>query len=60
MLIVVAVVFGVPQGSNALALQNSVYVQTDPERTGSSAGLLRTFAYLGSIVASSATATSFG
>jgi sugar phosphate permease len=54
------VVFGVPQGSNSLALQNSVYFQVDPQRTGSSAGLLRTFAYLGSMVASSATAASFG
>ncbi|GAA4563864.1 MFS transporter [Planotetraspora kaengkrachanensis] len=60
MLVVVAVVFGVPQGSNSLALQNSVYFQSDPQRTGSSAGLLRTFAYLGSMVASSATAASFG
>ncbi|MGW1984175.1 MFS transporter [Streptomyces collinus] len=60
MLVCVAVVFGVPQGANSLALQNSVYFQADPQRTGSSAGLLRTFAYLGSMVASSATAASFG
>ncbi|MEU3708712.1 MFS transporter [Streptomyces catenulae] len=59
-LLLVALVFGIPQGLNNLALQNSVYVQADPERTASSAGLLRTFAYLGSMVASSATATSFG
>ncbi|MDF3298968.1 MFS transporter [Streptomyces sp. K1PA1] len=59
-LVALAVVFGVPQGSNSLALQNSVYVQADPRRIGSSAGLLRTFAYLGSMVASSATAASFG
>ncbi|GII54430.1 MFS transporter [Planotetraspora thailandica] len=59
-LVVLAVVFGVPQGSNSLALQNSVYFQADPQRTGSSAGLLRTFAYLGSMIASSATAASFG
>jgi MFS family permease len=59
-LITLAVVFGVPQGANSLALQNSVYFQSDPERTGSSAGLLRTFGYLGSMVASSATAASFG
>ncbi|MET8032521.1 MFS transporter [Streptomyces sp. NPDC005345] len=59
-LILLAVVFGVPQGSNSLALQNSVYFQADPERTGSSAGLLRTFAYMGSMIASSATAASFG
>ncbi|GAA3719159.1 MFS transporter [Streptomyces tremellae] len=60
LLLLVALVFGVPQGLNNLALQNSVYVQADPERTASSAGLLRTFAYLGSMVASSATAASFG
>ncbi|WP_407078405.1 MFS transporter [Streptomyces sp. NPDC005435] len=56
----VALVFGVPQGLNNLALQNSVYFQADPDRIASSAGLLRTFAYLGSMVASSATAASFG
>ncbi|MEU4152833.1 MFS transporter [Streptomyces sp. NPDC026659] len=56
----VALVFGIPQGLNNLALQNSVYFQADPDRIASSAGLLRTFAYLGSMVASSATAASFG
>jgi MFS family permease len=60
MLILVALIFGVPQGLNSLALQNSVYFQADPERTASSAGLLRTFAYVGSMVASSTAATSFG
>ncbi|MFF4470288.1 MFS transporter [Streptomyces sp. NPDC001599] len=60
MLLLVALIFGVPQGLNNLALQNSVYFQAAPERTASSAGLLRTFAYIGSMVASSATASSFG
>jgi MFS family permease len=59
-LLVLAVIFGVPQGLNSLALQNSVYYQADPERTGSSAGLLRTFGYVGSMIASAATAASFG
>ncbi|WP_033222750.1 MFS transporter [Kitasatospora phosalacinea] len=59
-LLVLAVVFGVPQGANGLALQNSVFLQSDPARTGSSAGLLRTFAYLGSMVASAATAAAYG
>ncbi|MFC9741032.1 MFS transporter [Streptomyces noursei] len=59
-LLLVALVFGIPQGLNNLALQNSVYFQADLERTASSAGLLRTFAYIGSMVASSATAASFG
>ncbi|GAA5004820.1 MFS transporter [Streptomyces siamensis] len=60
MLLVVALVFGVPQGSNSLALQNAVYHQADPERTGSSSGLLRTFSYLGSLVATATTAASYG
>jgi MFS family permease len=59
-LILLAVIFGLPQGLNSLALQNSVYHQADPERTGSSAGLLRTFGYLGSMIASATTAASFG
>lgn len=59
-LLLVALIFGLPQGLNSLALQNSVYFQADPARTASSAGLLRTFSYLGSMVASSATAASFG
>jgi hypothetical protein len=60
MLVLIALIFGVPQGLNSLALQNSVYFQAHPERTASSAGLLRTFAYVGSMVASSTTAVSFG
>jgi MFS family permease len=59
LLVVVAVVFGVPQGLNSLALQNAVYYQAEPERTGSSAGLLRTFGYLGAIVAAAATGAFF-
>ena len=54
LLIAVAMMFGVPQGLNNLALQNSVYHQATAERIGSSSGLLRTFGYLGAIVASAA------
>ncbi|MFL4908988.1 MFS transporter [Streptomyces sp. MMS24-I2-30] len=60
LLLVIALVFGVPQGLSNLALQNSVYYQADSERMGSSAGLLRTFVYLGSMIASVATAAAFG
>jgi MFS family permease len=49
------VVMGVPQGLVSLANQNAVYHQADPERSGASAGLQRTFFYLGAIVASAAT-----
>jgi MFS family permease len=59
LLLAVAVVFGVPQGLNNLALQNAVFYQADPERMGSSAGLLRTFGYLGAIIASAAGGTFF-
>ncbi len=42
-----------------MALQNSAYYQADPARIGSSSGLLRTFVYLGAIVASAGTGRSF-
>ncbi|MDT8911893.1 MFS transporter [Amycolatopsis sp. PS_44_ISF1] len=60
LLVLVAVVLGLPQGLNSLALQNSVYHQADPERIGASSGLLRTFMYLGAMVASAATGGFFG
>lgn len=56
----VVFVLGGPQGLNSLALQNSVFHQADAERMGSSAGLLRTFGYLGAIVASAASGALFG
>ncbi|MGW5332526.1 MFS transporter [Streptomyces bauhiniae] len=59
-LLAVVLVLGVPQGLNSLALQNSVFHQADPERMGSSAGLLRTFGYLGAIVSSAASGALFG
>jgi MFS family permease len=59
-LVVIAIVTGVPQGLNNLAVQNALYYQADPERMGASSGLLRTFFYLGAIFASSATGALFG
>jgi MFS family permease len=52
--ILVALVMGLPQGLNSLANQNAVYFQADPARVGASAGLLRTFTYLGAMVAAAA------
>lgn len=52
--VLIAAVNGLPQGLNSLANQNAVYYQADPARVGASAGLLRTFAYLGAMVASAA------
>jgi predicted MFS family arabinose efflux permease len=54
LLVVIALVLGVPQGLVSLANQNAVYHQADPERIASSAGLLRTSMYLGAIVAAAA------
>ncbi|MFT4109416.1 MFS transporter [Propionicimonas sp.] len=49
----VAGLVGIPQGLANLANQNALYRQAVPERIASSAGLLRTFMYLGAIAAAS-------
>lgn len=54
LLIAVSLAVGVPQGLLNLANQNALYAAAPPERTASSAGLLRTFFYLGAIVSSAA------
>ncbi|WP_261556058.1 MFS transporter [Frankia tisae] len=60
LLVVVALVFGIPQGLNSLALQNAVYRQANPDDIGASAGLLRTFGYLGAITSSAAQGAFYG
>ena len=50
LLVLLAVLVGVPQGLLNLANQTALYHQSDPARTGSSAGLMRTFFYLGAMV----------
>ncbi|MFE6687638.1 MFS transporter [Streptomyces sp. NPDC057743] len=59
LLALIAAVVGIPQGLNGLANQNALYAQADPARMGSSAGLLRTFTYLGALAASAANAAFF-
>ena len=59
-LVVLAAVLGIPQGMLNLANQNALYHQADASRVGASAGLLRTFMYLGAIICSSASAGFFG
>ncbi|MEV6097569.1 hypothetical protein [Nocardia sp. NPDC051981] len=49
LLVGAAVINGIPQGLNNLANQNALYHQAEPERIGSSAGLIRTFSYVGAI-----------
>lgn len=55
-IVLIAAVIGIPQGLIGLANQNALYAQADPSRMGSSAGLLRTFMYLGALLASAANA----
>ncbi|MFD4638821.1 MFS transporter [Lentzea sp. NPDC058436] len=59
-LLAVTVLSGVPQGLTSLALQNAVYRQADPASVGASAGLLRTFGYLGAIVSAVVLGLVFG
>jgi len=59
-LLALSVVLGVPQGLVSLANQNALYHQADPARIGASAGLLRTFSYVGALVASAANGAFFG
>jgi MFS family permease len=60
LLVGIALIVGIPQGLNNLANQNALYHQADPARMGSSAGLLRTFMYLGAIVAAAANGAFLG
>lgn len=50
-IVIAMLILGIPQGLNNLSIQNALYHQADPSRIGSSAGLLRTFMYLGAIIA---------
>ena len=59
MLALIGVLAGLPQGLNGLANQNALYYQADPDRIGSSAGLLRTCGYLGALIAAAANAHFF-
>ena len=52
LLVIVSLAVGIPQGLVNLANQNALYRVVPPERTASSAGLLRTFLYVGAIVSS--------
>ncbi|WP_040830747.1 MFS transporter [Nocardia jiangxiensis] len=54
LLVVGSMIMGIPQGLNTLANQNALYLQADPTRIGSSAGLLRTSTYFGAIGAAAA------
>lgn len=58
-LILLAAIFGVPQGLLNLANQNALYHQAPKSMIGMSAGLLRTAMYIGAIVSSTLISTLF-
>jgi MFS family permease len=60
LLVLIGAVLGLPQGLVNLANQNALYSQADPSRIGASAGLLRTFFYLGAILSSAMSGLFFG
>jgi MFS family permease len=60
LLVIITAILGLPQGLISLANQNALYHQADPARVGASSGLLRTFMYLGAMLASSAAGAFFG
>lgn len=53
-LVFIVILLGIPQGLLNLANQNAVYFQSLPSQIGTSSGLLRTFSYMGAILASAA------
>lgn len=55
----IGVIIGIPQGLVNLAVQNALFHQADPVRIGASSGLLRTFMYLGAILAAAASGLFF-
>ncbi|MFD0319063.1 MFS transporter [Streptomyces flavalbus] len=59
LLVLLSAAVGIPHGLIGLANQNALYAQADPARMGSSAGLLRTFMYVGALFASAANAVFF-
>jgi sugar phosphate permease len=56
LLVALSAVVGIPHGLIGLANQNALYAQAAPARMGSSAGLLRTFMYIGALFAAAASA----
>ena len=52
-IVVAALLFGIPGGFNNLGLQTALYEASPPDRMGSSGGLFQTFRYLGAILSTS-------
>ncbi|MBO0803469.1 MAG: MFS transporter [Nocardiopsaceae bacterium] len=60
LLLAISVVFGAQNGLNIVTNQTAMYAQAPDESTGTAAGMLRTFMYLGAIASASLISLSFG
>ncbi len=60
LLLAISVVFGAQNGLNAVTNQTAMYAQAPADSTGTAAGMLRTFMYLGAIASVSLISLSFG
>lgn len=60
LLVAIGVVFGLPNGLNAVGNQAAMYAQAPPEQTGTAAGLFRTAQYIGAIASSSLISLLYG
>ena len=60
LLVAVSIVFGVQNGLNVVTNQAAMYAQAPADATGTAAGLLRTFMYLGAITSASVISLSYG
>jgi MFS family permease len=60
LLLVISVVFGAQNGLNVVTNQTAMYAQAPADSTGTAAGILRTFMYLGAIASASLISLSFG
>ncbi|MGE5292339.1 MAG: hypothetical protein ACM3ML_35165 [Micromonosporaceae bacterium] len=59
-LAVVSIVFGLQNGLSVVTNQAAMYAQAPAAQTGTAAGLLRTFMYLGAIASAGITGYAFG
>jgi len=60
LLLAISVVFGAQNGLNVVANQTAMYTQAPASSTGTAAGTLRTFMYLGAIASAGLISLSFG
>jgi predicted MFS family arabinose efflux permease len=60
LLLAVSVFFGIQNGLNIVTNQTAMYAQAPADSTGTAAGILRTFMYLGAIASASLISLSFG